>query len=268
MATDLISSLALGDDIHIFATVGGTCATAASTAAKVATVSGDFSLTSGMRVVIKFAYANTASKPTLNVNATGAKAIFFRGAALTSSLYYWAAGSFVEFIYDGTQWQMMGAPNNTNTTYSAATASTLGLVKVSSVNSTAVTVNSESTTAGRYYPVEMNSDNKLIVNVPWTDTNTNTDTKVTQTVCTTDDSFPVLLRGTAAGTTTTTTTTSFGTTITANPSTGVLTASGGYAGPTITSSNTSYTTLMVRGQSLNTAETTPAYNGAIAWVYE
>lgn len=62
----------------------------------------------------------------------------------------------------------------TNTTYSAATASTAGLIKVSSVNTSAVTVNSESTTSGRYYPIELNSDGKAIVNVPWTDTNINT----------------------------------------------------------------------------------------------
>ena len=63
-------------------------------------------------------------------------------------------------------------PPTTNTTYSNATDSTAGLVKVSSVNSSAVTVNSESTTSGRYYPVELNSDGKAIVNVPWTDNNT------------------------------------------------------------------------------------------------
>ena len=50
-----------------------------------------------------------------------------------------------------------------------ATGSAYGVVKVSSVNSSAVTVNSESTTAGRYYPVELNSDGKAIVNVPWTE---------------------------------------------------------------------------------------------------
>ena len=49
-----------------------------------------------------------------------------------------------------------------------------------------------------------------------------TDTKVTQTVITTNGNFPLLLRGTSAGTTTTTTTTSFGTALLANPSTGQL----------------------------------------------
>lgn len=74
------------------------------------------------------------------------------------------------------------ANDTTNTTYNvpSATDSAYGVVKVSSVNSSAVTVNSESTTAGRYYSVELNSDGKAIVNVPWTDTNTDTDTHYTK----------------------------------------------------------------------------------------
>lgn len=46
----------------------------------------------------------------------------------------------------------------------------IGGIKVSSVNSSIVTVNGESTTAGRYYPVELNADGKAIVNVPWANT--------------------------------------------------------------------------------------------------
>ena len=52
----------------------------------------------------------------------------------------------------------------------------------------------------------------------------NTDTKVKQSVVTTDGEFPVLLRGTAAGTTTTTTTASFASNVKVNPSNGTLTA--------------------------------------------
>lgn len=51
-----------------------------------------------------------------------------------------------------------------------ATASTYGTVKVHSVKTTAVTVNSATTTASRYYRVEMNNDGKLFVNVPWVNT--------------------------------------------------------------------------------------------------
>lgn len=68
---------------------------------------------------------------------------------------------------------------DTNSNLSTATTQRVGGIKVSSVNASAVTVNSESTTAGRYYPIELNSDGKAIVNVPWSDTNTND--KTTQT---------------------------------------------------------------------------------------
>lgn len=36
----------------------------------------------------------------------------------------------------------------------------------------------------------------------------------------------------------------------------------------VNAADTNYTTLMARGVSLNSAETTPAVNGAIAWTYE
>lgn len=64
--------------------------------------------------------------------------------------------------------------SNTEFNVPEASASAYGVVKVSSKNSSAVTVNAESTTAGRYYPIELNSDGKAIVNVPWKDTDTNT----------------------------------------------------------------------------------------------
>lgn len=48
----------------------------------------------------------------------------------------------------------------TDTTYSAATSTALGLVKVGYTES------------GRNYPVELDADDKMFVNVPWTNTNT------------------------------------------------------------------------------------------------
>lgn len=48
----------------------------------------------------------------------------------------------------------------TDTTYSAATSTALGLVKVGYTES------------GRNYPVELDAGDKMFVNVPWTDTNT------------------------------------------------------------------------------------------------
>lgn len=84
----------------------GTCSTAAATAAKVVTLS-KFALYTGAKISVKFTYANTAASPTLNVNGTGAKTIRAFNASLTaSSPYNWRANSIVEFVYDGTYWQL------------------------------------------------------------------------------------------------------------------------------------------------------------------
>lgn len=86
----------------------GTCSTAAATAAKVVSLTG-FTLDTGARIVVKFTVTNTASSPTLNVNSTGAKAIYYRGSAITAS--YLAANRTYEFVYNGTQWDLVGDIN-------------------------------------------------------------------------------------------------------------------------------------------------------------
>lgn len=84
----------------------GTSSTAATTTAKVATITNasGFNLVPGATVAIKFTYANRATSPTLNVNSTGAKSIKYKDAA-TSSAYYWAANQIVTFVYDGEAWR-------------------------------------------------------------------------------------------------------------------------------------------------------------------
>ena len=84
----------------------GTCSTAASTTAKIVSCAG-FELYTGATVSVKFTYTNTASKPTLNVNGTGAKAIYAYGETLSStSRYNWPVGAVVSFVYDGAYWRM------------------------------------------------------------------------------------------------------------------------------------------------------------------
>ena len=63
----------------------------------------------------------------------------------------------------------LGIPS-TNTTYSQANSSTLGLVKIGFPES------------GKNYPVELNTSGQMYVNVPWTDTNTDTNTAHTHAV--------------------------------------------------------------------------------------
>ena len=89
----------------------GTCSTAAGTVEKVVALSG-FTLVTGARVTVKFTVTNTAASPTLNVNSTGAKAIYYRGAAIGAG--YLAANRTYEFIYNGTQYELLGDLNVNN----------------------------------------------------------------------------------------------------------------------------------------------------------
>jgi len=60
----------------------------------------------------------------------------------------------------------------TDTTYSAATSSTLGLLKIEDDTEQTVAANTVSATASRTYGIQFNSSDQAVVNVPWTDTNT------------------------------------------------------------------------------------------------
>ena len=93
------------------------CSTAAATAAKTATISG-FKLFTGAVAYIKFSVKNTAANPTLNISGTGAKAIQYQGAAISSS--YLNANRTYAFVYDGSVYQLIG-DINTDTQYSAGT---------------------------------------------------------------------------------------------------------------------------------------------------
>lgn len=102
-----------------------TCSTAAATVAKVATIadgSSTFTLEKGARICVKFTNANTVAAPTLNVGGTGAKAIYWHGAALASS-QYWQASAVVDFVYNGTQWELVGVAKDNNTVYTHPTTS-------------------------------------------------------------------------------------------------------------------------------------------------
>lgn len=138
----------------------GTCSTVAATAAKVVSCS-NFALITGAEITVKFTTTNTAANPTLNVNNTGAKAIYYRGSAISAG--YLAANRTYTFRYNGSQYDLVG------------------------------------------------------------DINTDTNTKVTQTLTSSNASYPLLLA--PSGQTATTTTTSyFDNSVTLNPSTNTIAA--------------------------------------------
>lgn len=99
----------------------GTCSTEAATAAKEVTVSGNTNwvLAAGSIITVLFSATNTASNPTLNVNGTGAKNIFYGASQITtSSLSYGGyANRPMTFMYDGTQYRFIGWGYDSNTAY-------------------------------------------------------------------------------------------------------------------------------------------------------
>jgi hypothetical protein len=102
----------------------GTCTTAAATAAKEVTISGNtnWTLQVGSIVCAKFTYTNTASSPTINVNSTGAKSIWYDSAVYTSKYSIGGcANRYTMFMYDGTYWVWMGWSADFNNTYTPAT---------------------------------------------------------------------------------------------------------------------------------------------------
>ena len=97
----------------------GVCPTAAATAAKTVAITGNtkWVLTIGSIICIEFDYTNTASNPTLNVNGTGAKNIYYGTAQITTSNLSYAgyAGRKMMFMYDGTGYWFMGWSYDANT---------------------------------------------------------------------------------------------------------------------------------------------------------
>jgi hypothetical protein len=85
-------------------------------------------------------------------------------------------GITCETTADGTV-TISNTVTDTDTTYTTATASALGLVKIEDDTDQTVAANAVSATASRTYGVQLNSSDQAVVNVPWTDTDTNTDTK-------------------------------------------------------------------------------------------
>lgn len=84
----------------------GYCTTAAATQAKTVTISTVTALAEGLRITVRFQYAQTYNGvPTLNVSNLGAKNILLRDST-NGVRYLWNAGAVLEFTYNGTGWVM------------------------------------------------------------------------------------------------------------------------------------------------------------------
>jgi len=105
--------------------------------------------------------ATTSALGGVKLGTTAATATVNSGTTTAGRFYHVGAQT------DGTMY--VNVPW-TDTTYSAATATTLGLVELFSNTQQTVAANAVSATASRTYGIQLNSDNQAVVNVPWTDT--------------------------------------------------------------------------------------------------
>ena len=91
----------------------GVCSTAAATAAKTVDCTG-FELVTGAEITVKFTVDNAAANPTLNVNGTRARPIYYRGSPIATG--YLAAGRVYTFRYDGARYELVGDVNTDSDT--------------------------------------------------------------------------------------------------------------------------------------------------------
>lgn len=112
-----------GNDLSATSDVAyGTCATAAATAAKVVNVvdNPNWKLKAGSIIVVKSTNTNTAQNPTLNVNGTGAKSVWYNTGNITTSSLNKAghANRPIIYMYNGSVYVFLGWAVDSDTTYS------------------------------------------------------------------------------------------------------------------------------------------------------
>lgn len=140
----------------------GTCSTAAATAAKVITVTGNtnWTLAAGSIITVMFSATNTASNPTFNVNGTGAKNVNYTSSQITTSNLSYAGykNRPMTFMYDGAQYVFIGwgvdSNSDTKVTQAAAitTAGEYPVILGYSTATTSVTNTVNKTTTLKYNP--------------------------------------------------------------------------------------------------------------------
>lgn len=83
-----------------------------------------------------------------------------------------------------------GVVSAATSSYSTATLNTLGLVKLGSSTEQTTAANTASSAEGRTYPVQLNSSDQMVVNVPWVQTDINAQVDFAET----DENSPTFIK--------------------------------------------------------------------------
>ena len=184
-------------------TLTGTSETAAATAEKAVTLASGqtFTLANNATAKIKFTIDNTAANPTLNINSTGAKPIYWNNAAVAANMI------IKNFIYDvkynGTQYVIQNVVKR-------LTNNDFGIFRTSgNYNQTYNSGEWNFTGWSLYYGTGVENSN-------WRG---NVIGNIQQNVTTSNNTYPILFTGTANATANTSTYPYFGSGVKINPST-------------------------------------------------
>lgn len=112
----VINQIKLGNvEYAIAASAYAECSTSGDEKEKVATICTDsdtantaFTLIKGVSVQVKFTNMNAVGSPTLNVNNTGAKPIYYKGNTLSAVDNYLKPNGIYTFVYDSDSWNLVG----------------------------------------------------------------------------------------------------------------------------------------------------------------
>lgn len=128
----------------------GTSSTNASTTTKVVSCTG-YTLATGRTIAVKFSNTNTGAVASLqlNVNQTGAKPIKYKGGNLPSADLL-ASDSVIHFLYDGTNYEIIGGVGGGGVT---SVNNKTGVVTLNASDVGAVASNQGSGNAGAFLVV-------------------------------------------------------------------------------------------------------------------
>ena len=120
-----------------------------------------------------------------------------RGGITSGEVVNFVGGTNVTLSYNATNNTITIASTDTDTVYTLpeATSTTRGGIELFSDTDQSVAANAVSATAGRTYGIQLNSAGQAVVNVPWT--NTETESFRTQTVTDTDTGYTWAATGSA-----------------------------------------------------------------------
>lgn len=133
-----ITNLVLPDstEVYSFQLPFGTCSTDQATAAKVVDCDSFLLLEAGARILVLFSNGATANA-TLNVEGTGEKAIKVKGNYTTA--LSWGENDTVEFVYDGTDWNLIGVGTPIPTISGTVTKAVGGISKDKTYDNASIT---------------------------------------------------------------------------------------------------------------------------------